>query len=294
MSDMKSHAPVKIAVFGNSWQDEHLPALASLFGQLVKVPVKITIEKDFAAYLELKGIVVTGAVAAEKFPADSDLVISIGGDGTFLRAADWVGRCGVPLLGINTGHLGYLAGFSLERPEEVFSAIEGDFQSTKRMLLRIESDSMPDGFRPFALNEVSVSKGDTTSMVSIRASVNGRYLTCYLADGLIISTPTGSTAYNLSCGGPILQPTMQSVILTPIAPHSLTLRPLVIDADSVLELEVSSRGEEIHIGVDGRTFALPSTGTRLTVRRAPFVLNVAQPPSTDFASVLRTKLGWGS
>lgn len=293
-SDSPQNRITSIAVFGNSWQQHHLNSLKCFFDRLCGMNVVVNIEKAFGEYLHQAGLHLSSVNFVDNYPAESDLVISIGGDGTFLRTADWIGDSPVPVMGINTGHLGYLAAFSFDNPDEVFKAIEGDFVSTSRMLLRLEAEGMPAAFRPFALNEISVSKGDTTSMVNIRAEIDNRYLTCYLADGLIISTPTGSTAYNLSCGGPILQPSMQSFVLTPIAPHSLTLRPLVIDANSKLNLTVCSRGEEIHVGVDGRTFRLPANGAVIKIERADFVVNVAQPKDSDFASILRGKLGWGA
>ncbi len=283
-----------IAIYGNTCQQEHLPAVGRLL-QLIAVNGFIPdVETDFARYLIEHGAMPQGASITDTPIPGTAMAVSFGGDGTFLRAAEWIGARRIPVMGINTGHLGYLAGFSLERPEEVLAALRGDYEAGERMLIDIRSDEMPAGFGNFALNEVSVSKGDTTSMVSIRARIDGRFIADYLADGLIVATPTGSTAYNLSCGGPILQPTMESLVLTPIAPHSLTLRPLVISADASLTLEVHSRGEKCHVGIDGRTFAISSDGALLSVGRAAHSLKVALPPGTDFASVLRGKLGWGA
>lgn len=290
MKEDKRH----IAIFGHTRQEEHLPALASLLRRLAEAGYSLDVEPTFAEYLQVHGAMPAQASIAAS-PADATaMTISIGGDGTFLRAAEWVGARRIPVMGINTGHLGYLAGFSLGRPEQVLAALRGEYEASERMLIEADSNELPEDFGRYALNEVAISKGDTTSMVRIRARIDGRYIADYLADGLIVATPTGSTAYNLSCGGPILQPTMESLVLTPIAPHSLTLRPLVISASATLTLEVHSRGEQCHVGIDGRTFAVSSDGAEITVRRATHTLKVAQPVGTDFASVLRSKLGWGS
>lgn len=287
-------APKIIAIFGNTRQQEYLPAVGQLLRTLEAEGFSIDVETEFGRYLDEHGALPAGATLTRQPAESSVMAVSIGGDGTFLRAAEWIGARKIPVMGINTGHLGYLAGFSLDRKEEVIAALHGKYEASERMLIEIKSDEMPAGFGKYALNEVSLSKGDTTSMVSIRARIDGRFIADYLADGLIVATPTGSTAYNLSCGGPILQPTMESLVLTPIAPHSLTLRPLVIGAGATLTLEVHSRGEQCHVGVDGRTFAVTSDGALITVRRADHSLKLAHPAGTDFASVLRGKLGWGA
>lgn len=281
-----------IAIYGADRQEEHLAQLGRFFESLAGSGLEICVHTQFADYLLSVGIVAGGFRRVDSLPDDTRLVVSLGGDGTFLRASSWAGR-DIPVMGINTGHLGYLAAFSLDKPQEVEAALRGDFDVSRRMTVELECDALPAGFSPVALNEISILKGDTTSMVSISARLDGYYLADYLADGLLVATPTGSTAYNLSCGGPILEPIVESIILTPIAPHSLTLRPLVVGAASRIELEVTTRGESCHIGVDGRTFAVPS-GARLLVRRGRYMVSVAQPRSANFAETLRRKLRWGA
>lgn len=289
-----SYPPAKrIAIFGNSYQEQYLSGLELLLRRLVSSGAEISVERRFAAYLRSRGLNLQGMAETDSMPRDTDMLMSFGGDGTFLRAADWADGRELPIMGVNTGHLGYLAGFRPENREAIMAALDGCYELTPRMVIGLSCRWIPTEFRPYALNEIAISKGDTTSMVTIKAWIDGRFLTEYLSDGLLISTPTGSTAYNLSCGGPILQPTMQSLVLTPIAPHSLTMRPVVVDSASRLRLEVSSRGERCHIGVDGRTFAVPADGTRLEITKAPFCVNVTQPTGSDFASLLRNKLGWG-
>ncbi len=285
---------MKIVIFGNNCQQAWLAELSRFFRDLEKRNFATAVESRFARYLSSQGIPLGHAEIVADPPADAQMLLSVGGDGTFLRAAEWIGPLGLPVMGINTGHLGYLAGFSFDRPDEIFAALGGNYDLTRRITLRVESDRLPAGFHPYALNEVSVAKGDTTSMVSIRAYIDGKFLADYQSDGLLISTPTGSTAYNLSCGGPIVQPTLDCMVLTPVAPHSLTLRPLVIAPDATLELHVSSRGEMCNVGVDGRTFAIPSEGSRLRVSRAPYAVNVVQRPDAGFPEVLRDKLHWAA
>lgn len=282
-----------IAIYGADRQEQHLDQLKRFFASLESSGMDFRVSSAFADYLDTVGIYIEASRRTVAMPADTRLVVSLGGDGTFLRSAMWAGGGGVPVMGINTGHLGYLAAFSLDSLDEVQAALHGDYDVSRRMTVELECAELPEGFSPVALNEISILKGDTASMVSIEARLDGYYLADYLADGLLVATPTGSTAYNLSCGGPILEPIVESIILTPIAPHSLTLRPLVVGAASRLELEVTTRGDECHIGVDGRTFAVPS-GTRLVVRRGGHTVSVAQPRGTNFAETLRRKLRWGT
>ena len=284
---------MKIAVYGNNYQTSHLDEMRGFLAWLRDENATLLFHKNFARYLIDNGFQISEAEQTQLLPPDVDFVLSIGGDGTFLNTADWVGHLEIPILGINTGHLGYLTGFSFANQTAIKAAIFGEYEMSSRMTLSLRSEFLPEGFSPFALNEISISKGDTTSMVEIRTCIDGRYLADYLADGLIISTPTGSTAYNLSCGGPILEPTLDSFVLSPIAPHSLTFRPLVVGSNSELLLEVRSRGAECHIGVDGRTFSVPSDGSKLRISMAPYRVNVVQPKGSDFPSVLRNKLGWG-
>lgn len=284
----------KITIFGIGSQRRSACELGDFFSMLRQSGINVCVTREFAVTLRADGIDVTGFEEVDSVAFDSDLVVSIGGDGTFLRAASAVGASGIPVMGINTGHLGYLAPSSLPLSESAVRAIHGVFEVSERMTLQVLSDMLPESFSPVALNEIAISKGDTTSMVSIQAYVNGHYLAEYQADGLIVSTPTGSTAYSLSCGGPILEPTLEGIVLSPIAPHSLTVRPLVVAASSELRLEVSSRGEKCHVGVDGRTFTIPAEGSVVRICRGEYNVKVAQPRGIDFSEVLREKLHWGS
>lgn len=284
----------KIAVCGNRRQDESLPHVNTLLQEILRLGYICVIADGFASYLENHDISLLGIERVDLLPEDTDLVVSIGGDGTFLHAAAWAEGRQIPVMGINTGHLGYLAMFSFEDMNLVKRALMGEICVSERMTLHVDCEALPLEMWPCVLNEVAVLKGDTTSMVNVKAYVDNIFLAEYLADGLVVSTPTGSTAYNLSCGGPILQPTVSNVVLTPIAPHSLTFRPLVIGGDSEVRLEISSRGSRNHVALDGRLFVIPGEGATLIIRKGDTRVSVAQPAGMDFATTLRTKLAWGA
>lgn len=282
-----------ITFFGNTRQGGHIAPLITLLESLRKRHIRFCFNSEFAHFLACHGFTPKNDEITNSIPSDSTTLVSVGGDGTFLRAAAWAAGREIPVMGINTGHLGYLAGFSLENPSQIIGAIQGCVDISPRITLQATSSALPADFYPYALNEISISKGDTTSMVTIKAWIDNKFLANYLADGLVISTPTGSTAYSLSCGGAILQPTMESVILTPIAPHSLSLRPIVISAKSTIKLEVSSRGAQSHLGIDGNACAIPNN-TQITICKSAHKVLVAQPEDSDFAQTLRRKLKWGA
>ncbi len=285
----------KIAIYGNRHQDGYLEELQCFFQKLDSRGFEIWIKDRFFDYLKGGNLHFSDNVhIAGDVPADVECVISIGGDGTFLRAAEWVGAGGVPILGINTGHLGFMASYYLGEVDELADVILNDLGKREiRTLLEVKCGAMPDGFLPYALNEVVVRRGENASMVCIHAGIDGHFLADYLADGLVVSTPTGSTAYNLSIGGPILQPTLQCFVISPIAPHSLTMRPLVVSADSTLKFRAESRGKTIRVSLDGRDFAIESGVDEVTVTKAPYAITVLRRPAANFSELLRNKLFWG-
>lgn len=285
-----------IALCGHRHQHAHLADLGRLLAQLHSRGIRLLIEERFAAYLRDTGTPLPdGAEARREFPADARLLLSIGGDGTLLRAAHWAGTSGTPILGINTGHLGFLATYSLPEADTLLRSLftPGGLAAERRALLRVRCAAMPPEISPYALNEVAIMKEDTASMITVRAHIDGHFLADYLVDGLVISTPTGSTAYNLSVGGPILQPTLSCVVLSPIAPHTLTLRPIVADAGSHIDCTVSSRSGSSRVSIDGRSFRVPD-GTAVAIDKAPFAVSIVQRPDDDFAATLRKKLYWGA
>lgn len=285
----------RVAIYGNRHQEGYLSLLRSFFAALTEREFEVSVEERFALYLAGNGVTMpAGIQCVQELPDDAECVISIGGDGTFLRAAQWVGKREIPILGINTGHLGFLASYSLEEMDALMDVVASDRgRVERRSVLEVSCGSLPPGFWPYALNEVAVMRGETASMVTVHAEVDGYFLADYLADGLVVATPTGSTAYNLSAGGPILAPTLECAVLSPIAPHSLTMRPLVVGADSEICLTASSRVEYARVSLDGRYFMMSCERDKLRIRRAEFSVMVLRRPGASFARLLRNKLLWG-
>ena len=223
-----------------------------------------------------------------------DYVISMGGDGTFLEAANKVGDREIPILGVNMGRLGFLADVL---PSEIETTLDhvlrGDHIIEDHTVIKLETNGETVECNPFALNDIAVLKRDSASMISIKARVNGDFLVNYRADGLIIATPTGSTAYSLSNGGPIIVPQSGSLCITPVAPHSLNIRPIVINDTSVIELEVCSRSHNFLVAVDGRSMKMAEE-TRLTIRKAPYTIKLIKLKSQRYFSTLHEKLMWGA
>lgn len=224
----------------------------------------------------------------------ADMVISIGGDGTFLKAARRVGRKQIPILGINTGRLGFLADVSPEEMEVTFEEIQaGRYSVEERSVLQLICNDRNLQESPYALNEIAVLKRDSSSMISIRTAINGAYLNTYQADGLVIATPTGSTAYSLSVGGPIIVPHSNTIAITPVAPHSLNVRPIVIRDDWEITLDVESRSHNFLVAIDGSSETCKET-TQLTIRRADYSIKVVKRFNHIFFDTLRSKMMWGA
>jgi NAD+ kinase len=224
-----------------------------------------------------------------------DLFVSFGGDGTILRAITYIRDLGIPIVGVNTGRLGFLSTFKKEEVRRVVTEFRaGAYELVERSLVAVYSDNeIPEfGRLNFALNEVSVSRKDTTSMITIATYLNNEYLTSYWADGLIIATPTGSTGYSLSCGGPVITPTAQSLVITPIAPHNLNARPLVISDNTEIRLKVSGREEHHLLSLDSR-LATIENGRELTIKKAGFKIRMVEYTSESFLKTIRNKLLWG-
>ena len=286
---------MRIAVFGNTHQDKYIDGIILLFKTLSKYNIDIQIQEKFFDYLckvSAEPPVSHKIITDDDF--DADIAISLGGDGTFLRTAKRVSQKNIPILGINTGHLGYLTDATMDEVEIVIDDIvNNQYKVECRTLLEVvpldPHFTIP---QPFALNEVAILRQDTSSMISVETSVNDTYFTTYKGDGLILSTPTGSTAYNLSVGGPILDPNAQNIVLSPISPHSLNMRPLVLRDDSVITISTISRADSYNVSIDGRSNTLP-IGTAITIRKAPFTIKVVQSLRHSFISTLREKLMWG-
>lgn len=287
---------LRFALYGNPFQAKKSASAQKLLSLLEERQAVLQMDSTFHRFLteELKIAVPASVEVVANGMFDADVLISMGGDGTFLEAARKVGDKQIPILGVNMGHLGFLADVLPEDIETVVQQIyDGQFHVEDRCLLQLEYDKgAPEGY-PFALNEVAVLKRDVSSMISIRVDVNGEYLTTYQADGLIVNTPTGSTGYALSVGGPIMQPGSRTLGLVPVAPHSLTVRPLTLMDDAVITLTVASRNHQFLVSIDGRSEKC-TEDVRLTIRRAPYSIKVLKRPSQNFFRTLRTKLMWGT
>jgi len=284
---------MKVGVFGSNYQADKRLLIKRVFEQLRLLGMEVWVEKKFHSYLSLElnyNPEINGLID-EDF--QSDIVISIGGDGTFLQTAAFVGLKEIPILGINTGRLGFLADVGPMEIEDTLNEIfKNHYRVESRILLQLKTDAPTKNYN-FALNEIAIQKRDTASMIQIKAYINNEYLTTYWSDGLIIATPTGSTAYSISVNGPIIVPQAQSMVLSPIAPHSLNVRPLVIPEDSSLSFEVEARSDNFLVSVDGRSETFPS-GTKFIVEKAEFTTKIVKRYNHTFYKTLREKLMWGA
>lgn len=286
---------MKVGVLGSEYQIERQNLIRRLFEKLSGLEAEVYVEQNFYLFLsDAFGFEPVVAGVLVEAVSDLDLVLSIGGDGTFLRTAAWVNRLNIPILGINTGRLGFLADVSNNEIEDTLDEIfKNYYQVEERTLLRLHTDERALVGYNYALNEIAILKRDSSSMITIHTCLNDEYLTSYQADGLVIATPTGSTAYSMSVGGPIIVPQNNSIVLSPVAPHSLNVRPLVIPDDYEISLGVESRSRSFLIALDGRSEIFPA-GIRLKVRKADYTTKVIKRYNHTFYQTLREKLMWGA
>lgn len=286
---------LRFALFGNIYQAKKSASIQQVLSSIVNYGAEVYVDMEY--YYFLKDVQHINVEAARIFTDDdfeADFVISMGGDGTFLKAASRVGRKAIPILGVNMGRLGFLADISPDDIEHCLEALHRDeYAIESRALIQVEADGEPLGAYNYALNDVAILKRDTASMISIRANINGQYLNTYQADGLIISTPTGSTAYSLSNGGPIIVPGTKVFSMTAVAPHSLNVRPIVLPDSSVIELDVESRSHNFLVAIDGRSEKCKE-GTKLALRRAPYDVEVVKRTDQRYFNTLREKMMWGA
>ncbi|WP_333599354.1 NAD kinase [Flavobacterium sp.] len=288
---------MKVAIFGQYYQNDTRPIIKDIFVFFNRNNVELVIEEKFLKILHEEKIVEkqynTFSSHAD-LDKSFDILISIGGDGTMLRATTFVRDSGIPILGVNAGRLGFLAKVQKENIESFLQIVmEKKYTISERTLLSMTyfpNEATTD--LNFAMNEVSINRKDTTSMITIETFLNGEYLSSYWADGLIISTPTGSTGYSLSCGGPILTPDVKALVITPIAPHNLTARPLVIPDDTEIRLKVSGRDEQYLVSLDARKTYI-SNHSELIIKKTPFQIKMVEIPGETFLKTLRNKLLWG-
>ncbi len=288
---------MKVALYSQTYQEDTLDYVVELLDELHKENAEVWIEAEFNAYLSENHASKAYATYTDTEGLDDsfDIFVSFGGDGTILRATTFVRNLGIPIVGVNTGRLGFLSTFNKEEVRKVVQEFKnGRYSIIERSLVEVSAESDIPELKKlnFALNEITVSRKGTTSMITVETHLDGEYLTSYWADGLIISTPTGSTGYSLSCGGPVIVPTAKSLVLTPIAPHNLNARPLVISDDTLIRLKVSGREENHLISLDSR-IATVENGKEITIKKADFVIKMIEFTSESFLKTIRNKLLWG-
>jgi len=288
---------MKVAVYGQTYSDNALDYILELLDELKGVSSEVVFEEDFYNLFRKSGKLsgYTVFTADKGLDTTFDMFVSFGGDGTVLRAITYVRDLNIPIVGVNTGRLGFLSTFKKEDVRKVVKEfIAGAYTIVERSLVEVHTQPQMPEFENlnFALNEVTVSRKDTTSMITVETHLNNEYLTSYWADGLIVATPTGSTGYSLSCGGPVIAPTAKSLILTPIAPHNLNARPLVISDDTEIRLKVSGREENHLVSLDSRIATLEN-GREILIKKANFTIKMIEYTSESFLKTLRNKLLWG-
>ena len=289
------HRRLRFALFGNIYQARKSASIQKVLSCIANHDAELYVDMEYYYFLkdnQRLSVNATKVFNGDDF--DADFVISMGGDGTFLKAASRVGHKDIPILGVNMGRLGFLADISPDDIEHCINALaQDDFAIESRALIQVEADGNPLGDFSYALNDVAILKRDTASMISIRANISGQYLNPYQADGLVVSTPTGSTAYSLSNGGPIIVPGTKVFSMTAVAPHSLNVRPIVIPDSAVVELDVESRSHNFLVAIDGRSEKCKE-GTKITLRRASYDVKVVKRSDHRYFNTLREKMMWGA
>lgn len=284
----------KVIIYGTRWKTENSRYIDLLTNKLTKEAIDFKYSKDLASESPTP-------IAADKVLAtheelkdyNPDLLITMGGDGTILSAATMIQEQEVPILGINLGRLGFLANIEQERIEQAIDLMQtGAYTISERVMLQLLSDPQVFGDNNYALNDFTILKRDNSSMIVLHTYVDGEFLNSYWADGLIVSTPTGSTGYNLSCGGPIMFPTAKNFILTPVAPHNLNVRPVVLSSDHELTFKIEGRSENYLCTLDSRHTTITSD-YKLTIKQNPFTTQLIKLNEDNFMNTLRNKLNWG-
>lgn len=287
---------MRVAVYSKKITKATIPLFKRFAESIERFGWELVLEKELKQQLVKKGHICNDAdifTRHEDFHHGIDMAFSIGGDGTFLKTVAYIRNSGVPILGINTGRLGFLANISDELFEDAIELVhQKRYEYQKRSLLRVETERGLFGADNVAMNEVTLLKKDTSSMITVNTYLDDKYLNSYWADGLIVSTPTGSTAYNLSCGGPIVTPGCQVHIITPIAPHNLTVRPVVVPDNMPIKLSVEGRERNYLISLDGNAKSIRQN-EEVLIRKAEYMINVIKLEDTNFLDTIRNKMSWG-
>ena len=289
---------MKIGIYGQFYHKDSEIYIQYILDALQNKNVEIVVEEAFLKSINKNKDIsknYSKIFSFKQIDASYNFFLSIGGDGTLLKSITYVKDLGIPIIGINTGRLGFLATIQKEEiTDSLYQILDGDYFISERSLLSISTNPKNENISPlnFALNEIAVNRKNTTSMIKVETLVNGMHLTSYWSDGLIISTPTGSTGYSLSCGGPVIDPSTNSIVITPIAPHNLNARPLVVPDNCIIQLKVSGRGKSHLVSLDSRIATLKNN-TIITIKKAPFHIKLVQLSQDSFIKTLRKKLLWG-
>ncbi len=283
---------MKAAIYSQKKDLDTFLYLSKFISELAGRGIESVLHRDTAQDLQFSRDFDTFSTREELQTHGVDFFFSFGGDGTILNALIYIQDLEIPVIGVNTGRLGFLASFS---KEDIFnnidSIVKGDLVLSKRSVIEVFTEKNSIAF-PYALNDVSISRKQTTAMITVDTYINDDFLTVFWADGLIVSTPTGSTAYSLSCGGPIISPTNDNFVLTPIAPHNLNVRPIVVQDDVEIHLKVTSRVPQYSLSLDSRLYEL-DIEEEVRLKKAPFELNLLLPKDINFFDKLRERLLWG-
>jgi NAD+ kinase len=286
---------MRIAIHGKEFNRQSAPLILRIFEMLSAEKVELRVSSKFSQYLKsgsFRKFSFTIYDPAEEL-TETDYLISIGGDGTLLESVTHIGHLEIPVLGINTGRLGFLATIGQDEIEKATTdLLQKNFVLDKRAVLELETNASIFNSLTFALNDFTVVKKDTSSMITIHTYVNGEFLNSYWADGIIVATPTGSTGYSLSCGGPLIFPRSGNFVITPVSPHNLTVRPIVVPDSSELSFRIEGRSKRFLVSLDSRIASVDSSA-HLLIRKAPFGVNLIQLPGQHYFRTLRHKLNWG-
>jgi NAD+ kinase len=287
---------MRVALFGKSFDPEHFVFFRLLIDTLEELGCKISIWEPFHSFIKVHcrtGRQFNLFSSYEQLPGNVEFLFSIGGDGTLLDTITLVRDSGIPVMGINLGRMGFISSISREDIiPAIHDILKGNYRIDSRSLLRLATGNRLFGDLNFAMNELSINKKDPSSMILIHVYVNEHLLNSYWADGLIVATPTGSTGYSLSCNGPILTPDSENFVITPIATHNLTVRPVVIPDTSTIRVRVESRDNDFLVGLDSRSVTV-NPGTELIITKESFKINLLQRPNDNFFATIRAKLLWG-
>lgn len=287
---------MQVALYNRTFDDQDLPILQRILGLLAGHNLQLIFYREFferiqhlVTFREQPRFFTTRA----ELPHDTDMFFSLGGDGTMLDSVCFVGNSNIPLIGVNLGRLGFLAAIPADEVEEaILSLVRGSYTLEKRTLIHLDSSVPLFNGAPYALNEFTIHRQDTSSMIKIHTYLNGEFLNTYWADGLIVATPTGSTGYSLSCGGPVVFPQASSFVITPVAPHNLNTRPIVVPDNNIISFEIEGRTEQFLCTLDARTETIRSH-VQLAVKREQFMVSLVRPDEHNFLKTIRQKLYWG-